>query len=46
MSYLILLCVNQNMEENSTQPVNYRDLLNKAILQSDILKIFDYLLTI
>lgn len=25
---------------------NYRDLLNKAILQSDIVKIFDYLLTI
>jgi type IV pilus assembly protein PilB len=25
---------------------NFRDLLNKAILQSDIVKIFDYLLTI
>ena len=34
------------MEENNTQLVNYRDLLNKAILQSDVLKIFDYLLTI
>jgi type II secretory ATPase GspE/PulE/Tfp pilus assembly ATPase PilB-like protein len=28
------------------QQQNFRDLLNKAILQSDIVKIFDYLLTI
>ena len=34
------------MAENNAQTVNYRDLLNKAILQSDIVKIFDYLLTI
>ena len=34
------------MTENNVQTVDYRDLLNKAILQSDILKIFDYLLTI
>ena len=34
------------MEENNVQTVDYRDLLNKAILQSDIVKIFDYLLTI
>jgi hypothetical protein len=35
------------MEENNAQTqVNYRDLLNKAILESDIVKIFDYLLTI
>ena len=34
------------MAENSAETVNYRDLLNKAILQSDIVKIFDYLLTI
>jgi hypothetical protein len=35
------------MEENNAKmQVNYRDLLNKAILESDIVKIFDYLLTI
>ena len=34
------------MPENNAETVNYRDLLNKAILQSDIVKIFDYLLTI
>ena len=34
------------MAESNTQAVNYRDLLNKAILQSDIVQIFDYLLTI
>jgi len=34
------------MPENNVEAVNYRDLLNKAILQSDIVKIFDYLLTI
>lgn len=35
------------MEENTAkQTVNYRALLNKSILQSDIVKIFDYLLTI
>ena len=34
------------MAENDMQTVDYRDLLNKAILQSDIVKIFDYLLTI
>ena len=34
------------MPENSTETVNYRDLLNKSILESDIVKIFDYLLTI
>jgi hypothetical protein len=34
------------MEDKSKQTGDYRDLLNKAILQSDIVKIFDYLLTI
>ncbi len=34
------------MTETVENTVNYRDLLNKAILQSDIVKIFDYLLTI
>jgi hypothetical protein len=34
------------MAEDNSQAVNYRDLLNKAILQSDIVQIFDYLLTI
>jgi len=34
------------MVETNETTVNYRDLLNKAILQSDIVKIFDYLLTI
>ena len=34
------------MPENNVETVNYRDLLNKAILESDIVKIFDYLLTI
>ncbi len=34
------------MAENNAETVNYRDLLNKSILESDIVKIFDYLLTI
>lgn len=34
------------MAETNQTTVNYRDLLNKSILESDIVKIFDYLLTI
>lgn len=31
---------------NTPNTINFRDLLNKSILQSDIVRIFDYLLTI
>lgn len=34
------------MAEKQENKVNYRDLLNKAILESDIVRIFDYVLTI